>query len=364
MKRRIVFHIGLSKTGTTSFQTFCFHNHRALRRLGILYPRSQTGFARSHAPLVASYLSDEPKDFTIALRTRPRHDAVRELMEEINASRAGVVLISAEHFSDHFDRGKAAQLAADFAAFDPQIVITLRDHHARFLSSYGTHVSAAGCLQIEDYADSMLVPNTRFMSAKETLLIWEEAFGASRLAIIDYDAEADVTAAIFRHCGLADLGGLGTNRYRSKASLGPELTSALRLANEAIILRQRYRQGPAAWLQRSAFSILCRRRLTAAKGGSSENAWSLSGSVMGRLDALAASDRAWLEETHGLRLLGSSTRSLIIVAAQQPASEAQRLLARALVRQVTLGLWGLSQGLVWLWERWREAATAAARWRS
>src|SRR6056297_1223300 len=36
---KLVIHCGLHKTGTTSFQKFCFHNRFLLRGFGIYYPK-------------------------------------------------------------------------------------------------------------------------------------------------------------------------------------------------------------------------------------------------------------------------------------------------------------------------------------
>lgn len=184
MARRIVFHIGLAKTGTTSFQHFCRDHRRLLERHGVLYPRRQVGRGGNHSPLVATYIAHRAEGPTVAIRWQPRDEAVRSLCAEVEASPAATALISSEHFAMHFDRSEALQLATDFARFDPRVVITLRDPHARFLSSYNTHVTAGGRLRLEDYARSVLVPGTRFMSARETVLIWQEAFGADNIRII------------------------------------------------------------------------------------------------------------------------------------------------------------------------------------
>ena len=54
--RRLVLHIGLEKTGTTSFQAFCADNRAALAARGALYPANAECFLRlNHAPLAASY---------------------------------------------------------------------------------------------------------------------------------------------------------------------------------------------------------------------------------------------------------------------------------------------------------------------
>lgn len=351
MTSRIVFHVGLPKTGTTSLQRFCRDNRGRLRRGGILYPRQQVGFARNHSPLVASYIAHRPEGPSVALRWLPRRQAVDALLAEIGRSGAATSLISSEHFSSHFDRSEARELVADFGHLDPVVVIALRDPHERFLSSYNTHVTAGGRLTIEAYAASMLVPGTRFMSARETVLIWQEAFGRDRIQIVDYDAEPDMIAAILGRCGW--VGPLPAHAaYLDRRSLGERAIETLRCANEMIVAQQSKppETSLASWLQLSVFSILCRRRIASRELGGRDRQWTLSATALQAIDALAEADRRFVLETYGLSLKGSSGRDRIIVGSPQGADTEQVEAARVLVEQITRGLWGPSRGLVALWD--------------
>jgi hypothetical protein len=58
---RIVFHIGLEKTGTDSFQHFCSKNSRVLLRRGILYLVYGLAFAgQNHAPFLMTFRKNSP----------------------------------------------------------------------------------------------------------------------------------------------------------------------------------------------------------------------------------------------------------------------------------------------------------------
>ncbi len=357
LARKLVFHIGLAKTGTTSFQRFCRDHRRLLRRHGVLYPRRQLGRAANHSPLVASYIAHRPEGPTVAMRWVPRAQAVRSLAAEIEASPCQTVLVSSEHFSTHFDRSEARDLAEDFARFEPTVVITVREPHGRFLSSYNTHVTAGGRLPLEDYARSMLVPGTRFMSVRETILIWQEAFGADRVSIVDYDAVPEVTAAILRHCGIAEA---VPSVDRHRVSLDADTVEALRCANAAIVARQAVPPDAslAAWLQLSAFSILCRRHLAGLPRGGAGRPWAVSERTLAELDALEASDREWLAATCGLDLHGSRARERLVVADPVPVNEAQMLLAHALVERIAGRWWAPSQRAVMLFDRFMAARAA------
>ncbi len=348
MPRRIVFHIGLAKTGTTSFQRYCYAHRRTLRGSGLLYPRSQLGWARNHSPLVASYIAHRPEDRSVAFRWAPRREAVRALIGEIEAAACATALVSSEHFSTHFDRSEALELADDFAALDPLVILTLRDTHARFLSSYATHVTAGGRLTPDQYAATVLVPGTRFMSLRETVLIWQEAFGRDRLQLVDFDAEPDIVPAVLRRCGIA--AGPPPSARRSRVSLPPSAIEELRQANRAIVARQAVgpRDSLGAWTQLTLLSTLCRRHLVRRGSDVTEDRWRLAPETMATLDALAAADLAWLATERGLVLAGSDARDRIMVTAEPRLESGD---GSALVRAASHGLWSPSRHVVALCDR-------------
>jgi hypothetical protein len=338
MTKRLVLHIGLAKTGTTSFQHDCRRHRRLLARNGVLYPRAMCGFAKNHSPLAAAYLAHRPHDPTIAMRVVPRADAVAAVTAEIEASPCPVALLSSEHFSIHFDPYEAAQLAQDFAAYAPEIVVAIREPYGRFLSMWNTQVTAGGALTLEDYARTILVPDNRFISIRETLVIWRQAFGAQRVHVIDWDAGCDPGAAILARCG-ADAPLPGGRRRRVSLPLGAIET--LRLVNEMLAVRQPS-PGVAPWAQRSAFSWLARQRL--ARMAFPKEKPIVSEQTIQALDAIYAQDSAWLAETYGLSL--ASSRDRLVVGAPPPPSDAQRIAATELLRGVSRGLWPVSTAAV------------------
>ena len=74
-ERRIVFHVGLDKTGTTSLQRYLGANQAWLKRHSILYPKRNLAFdGLNHTPLVAGYIRIIPRTGTFA---SPRRAAMR-----------------------------------------------------------------------------------------------------------------------------------------------------------------------------------------------------------------------------------------------------------------------------------------------
>ena len=312
MSKRIVFHVGLAKTGTTSFQHECHRARRLLARHGVLYPRAMEGFAKNHSPLAASYLAHRPYDPTIAPRVVPRAEAAARLRAEIDASPCPLALVSSEHLSIHFDTYEAGHLAEDFSAYEPLIVVAIREPYGRFLSMWNTHVTAGGRLSLEDFGHTVLVPDNRFISIRETLAIWRETFGAERVRIIDWDSRRDLSAALLDACGITACGiaaQLPRGRRR-RASLPLPAIETLRLVNAAIVARQgAVPDDLAGWTQLSGFSTLAQWRL--ARRGLADANPIVSPQTMARLDAIHANDRAFLAEAYGHDL--ASTRERYVV---------------------------------------------------
>ena len=348
MAKRLVIHIGLAKTGTTSFQHSCHGHRRLLARHGLLYPRAMCGLARNHSPLASSYLAHRPHDPTISTRVVPRAEAVAALIAEIDASPCPVALLSSEHLSMHFDPYEADQLAADFAAYEPLIVVALREPYARFLSMWNTQVTAGGALTLEEFGRSLLVTDNRFFSIREILRVWRAAFPPDRVRIIDYDGTRDIAGAILDACGVAARLPEGPRR---RASLPLATTARLRALNAAITARQTAPQGTlAAWAQHSAFSMLAQRRLARDKVPNVPPV--VSPQTMAMLDTIYENDRAWLAETYGFAL--TSTRDRYVIGDPPPPSRDEAAAAEALLRQVSRGLWAPSQALVAAYERTRK----------
>ena len=208
---------------------------------------------------------------------------------------------------------------------------------------WNTHVTAGGHLSLEDYARTILLPDTRFISIRETLLIWRETFGAERVHLVDWDGADDVGAAILARCGMTRP--LPASAWR-RVSLPLGAIEQLRLVNAAIVARQTA-TGVAGWAQHSAFSMLARRRLEREPGSDARPI--VSPQTMAALDLIWEQDRDWLAETCGFEL--ASSRARLVVGEPPAVTDAQRESAEAMVDKVTRGLWPVSEALARMYER-------------
>lgn len=150
MKPRLIIHLGLPKTGSTSLQTFLRENAAALADAGIHYPkvreenadhkffRAAAGFPYiyqeiSHAPLAREIKRREGGLDPAAIVTPLWSTALRRIHE----SGARAAIISYEHFSTRPELYRFEPLRPRLRDFDVAGVIYLRNHEDWASSLYG-----------------------------------------------------------------------------------------------------------------------------------------------------------------------------------------------------------------------------------
>ena len=93
----LLIHIGLHKTGTTTFQNQLWDNRGALLKSGILYPKS-CSLGKQHCLLPGSLIPNHP--FLPQDRTFNTDSLIEELAAEIHKSKPELTLLSSEVFSE------------------------------------------------------------------------------------------------------------------------------------------------------------------------------------------------------------------------------------------------------------------------
>jgi hypothetical protein len=364
-KPKIIFHIGLERTGTTSFQRYCTNNKSILLKNSLLYPTKNAAFsAGNHGPLVSSYLqNDNNKDFSIRSSRLKRPDILMSMLTEVERAGVNTVLISSEHFSSRFGKEEIRQLASDFSGYECQVFVVVRDHLSRFYSSYSPSVMSGSQLSIEDYAAAVFMPENNYLRYRDTITPWEETFGKAHISIYTYFPGKNVIPTL-----LENIIGQGESLpapsfYADNRSLGSSLTEALRLTNIALSSyeQQGRPQTYMEWLQQRYFQVCLKRWLVRVGGDQSHDQWRLKEHSLQRLNEIAEIDRRWLEDEYGVRLPAQKAEACRDLS-DYPSdlSGPGTILAKALVEQAKWRRWDVIDAaapalvpLLRVFDRWR-----------
>lgn len=228
---RVIAHIGIEKTGTTSIQSFLRVNRDALRARGVLVPRSiEHGETGNHRRLVAIVADPESRDdfwqetglMTAAARTAQAAQWSEAFDAEIAASAdCHTVLVTSEHLHSRLRTPpEIARLAGYLdARFDEvEVLVYLRDQIAMVPSILSTAVKSG---RVDAALPDPRKANRALLDHRATLRRWADAFQAKRidtkLFIPAELAEGDIVSDFGIAVGL-DLAGL-TRPPRQNESL-------------------------------------------------------------------------------------------------------------------------------------------------
>ena len=331
---KVIFHIGLEKTGTTSFQRFCTRNARRLLKHNVLYPKRSSAFhALNHTPLTASYLhSENPDDFYLR-STLTSSEMVKSLKREIEASGVETVIISSEHLSSRFPAVKIEKLAEDFNEYDCHVVIALRDHLSRFFSSYSTHVMSGSNQTLDEYAQWVLLPDNLYMRYGDTIRLWEASFGRDNVIVFDYNEASDVIYSILSRIGLLYLRNKLTDDHKCNASLDANVTEALRLLNIANRSESAYRSKIAyiEFIKLRYIRSVLKKKLQAQSNCSH---WRLSQPYRKQLLDIAEADALWLAKHYSMPVGLIKSESLSVAPPEEFQEDVAKLLAKILSQTI------------------------------
>jgi hypothetical protein len=140
--RKVFFHVGLPKTGTTYLQTLMWNNRDELRRQGVLLPGTS---GRQH--LWASGAVREDPNLERRSPDAPR--AWDQLLEEVNRW-PGTAVISHEFFSSA-SAEQAAHAASAVDEAEVHVVVTARDTLSLVTARWQEYVKNGSTVPIDDY---------------------------------------------------------------------------------------------------------------------------------------------------------------------------------------------------------------------
>lgn len=236
--KRIILHIGTEKTGTTSLQTFFTLNQNRLSDHGIWYPHSESldyCHRNAHFPLAAALLQKCP-DFV----TREKHfDANRlyaTLLDDFDARKEGVLLLSAEHFSSrcsHPERLSALRML--FRDYPVDIIVYVRPQHEMLLSAYSTYLRSGGQKSLEKVSkEKWLKRDAIYFNHLRLIERWWQAFGQEAVNIRLFQ-QSKSGNELFRDflsfCGVPWINNM-KQPNRENTTISKELAEFLLIANQ------------------------------------------------------------------------------------------------------------------------------------
>ena len=175
MKKSLILHIGMGKTGTTALQVFFSENRRALEKNGISYPKFGEVSGAHHllSPHVPPFLQGVWE-----------FKSVEEWAPKLEKTSAEKILVSSELIAWSNDN-----LVREFCAsiqkwFEVTVVIYLRRQDNIIMASYNQQLKAGSQKRSIIDIHQNLVPKFNYESI---LRPWEETVGAHNIIVRPYE---------------------------------------------------------------------------------------------------------------------------------------------------------------------------------
>lgn len=162
MKKRLILHIGMHKTGSSAIQRFLSLNRYPLRLFGVYYPRSfgADGRRQPKHNALFSAIGHEADCGAPHPALGPSADLVERMAARIERASCRVAILSAEGFSG--ERPIFARALAPLAArFDVRVVVFLRRPDLWVESFYRQMVMSREVREARSFAAFVEAPETR-----------------------------------------------------------------------------------------------------------------------------------------------------------------------------------------------------------
>jgi hypothetical protein len=196
VRKRLYLHIGQHKTGTSTIQSFFWHNRDQLKVQGLMYPEvGLSGPTHGNLALslpsqrdamVAEMFSHAATDRSGSYSAYAGESADQlyaELGEQIEATECSRVLLSSECFMEWLDPTLIKQMLDRYCQCEIKVILILRRQDQWIQSVFNQVVKDPGLR----YAGALeALPQIAMLDYRKTVGLWAEAFGQDALVIKDY----------------------------------------------------------------------------------------------------------------------------------------------------------------------------------
>ena len=195
---KVVAHIGLHKTGTTSIQLSLAENRDILLEKGILYPRAGAVEAGGHLNLVW--------EATESWKYVPEAGGLDALVAEAKGTKADVVLVSAESLSGYAKSPAPLEIVSKLKnelRAEVEIVCTIRPQFVMLDSLYAQNASTGYTVKsFNDYAIEVM--NRQLLDFEFLLGRWFDQFHYVRIIAVEPGSDLKLEDQFLSTIGLHD----------------------------------------------------------------------------------------------------------------------------------------------------------------
>lgn len=245
MSKRLILHVGQSKTGTSTIQGFLAHNRRRLwREAGVLYPQAGRQSAAHHS-IAAAFL---PSGSAGWIRREDAAVLRAALDDEIADHAADTIVVSSEAF---FNARSINDVRDFFAGFTVDILVILR-RQDRWADSLYQHQLKVGETDLEPQA--WLAARASALDYATRVGRWADVFGDDRVRIGVFEPAnftGGLMAFFFRTAGLPVPNGLEEPPARNERLSRDALAYLLTVPRQTLSgpERKRLRRALEQWSQ-------------------------------------------------------------------------------------------------------------------
>ncbi len=245
MGKRLILHVGQSKTGTSTIQDFLAHNRRRLaRQAGLLYPQAGRQGAAHHR-IAALFL---PAGNAGWIRREDAEALRASLEEEVEQQGPGAVVISSEAL---FNARSIEDVRDFFSGFSVEILVILR-RQDRWLDSLYQHQLKVGETDLDP--QPWLAARVSTLDYAARVGRWADVFGDSHVRVGVFEPanlRDGLMAYFFRQAGLPVPVGLEEPPARNERLSRDALAYLRRVPRQSMTPaeRQSLRRALEAWSQ-------------------------------------------------------------------------------------------------------------------
>ena len=225
MKKSLILHIGMFKTGTSSIQETLYNSHEILREKNVYYsselhPHNLTFFPIFYEE--PELLPDWQKVYSKEQARKKQIELKKQWVREIVNNSYNTFIISSENVSlwDEVTIKKAFNFIKIY--FDEiKIIIYLREHSSYFSSAIQQIVKNGF---INKDIHQILKEEIMFLNYKELIKKWVKVFGSKNIIVRKFDATGfknnDLIDDFFDSIGLGDISSKQLNTVKANESIG------------------------------------------------------------------------------------------------------------------------------------------------